>query len=130
MNISKIECLDIYKDFDRDEQGDSAWISKPLVLDLKVTGDHVERVEDQLFVGVDCNVSLTLLMKEKMCQANYIWEVSHCLEKWMVGELNAIYKDLNFLLSTHQTVALVNSLSLYICVCFFFSYALVLEYEM
>jgi hypothetical protein len=28
-------------------------------------------------VGADCNISPTLLMKEKKSQGNYIWEVSH-----------------------------------------------------
>jgi hypothetical protein len=45
----------------------------------------------------------------------------------MVGELNAIYIDLNFIVSTHQIVALVNPFR-FIFVLVFFSYALVLEY--
>jgi hypothetical protein len=40
-----------------------------------------------------------------------------------VGELHVIFRDIKFLVSTHQTVVLENTLSLYLCN--FFSYALV-----
>jgi hypothetical protein len=43
-------------------------------------------------IGVDCNISLILLMKEKKCQRNYIGEVQHCLEKWTTL-VNLNYKD-------------------------------------
>jgi hypothetical protein len=39
-----------------------------------------------LSVGVDCNVSLTLLSREKKGQENYIGEVSHCLKVEIEGD--------------------------------------------
>jgi hypothetical protein len=64
-----------------------------------------------------------LLMKKKKSQEKYIREVTHCLEKCIVGELHAIYiyRDLKFFFSTHQTVTPKTTLSLYLC-------ALVLKY--
>jgi hypothetical protein len=38
-------------------------------------------VKNEKCVGVDCNVSFTLLTKEKKSQRNYIGQVPHCLEK-------------------------------------------------
>jgi hypothetical protein len=52
-------------------------------------------------VGVDCNVSPTLLRKEKRLKTLY-WRSPTLLREVKRGELHAIYRDLKFLVSTHQ----------------------------
>jgi hypothetical protein len=42
---------------------------------------RIKKIKNNEFVGVDCNVSSTLLRKKKKGQENYSGEVSYRLEK-------------------------------------------------
>jgi hypothetical protein len=70
---------------------------------------------------LQCKSHIAKERKKKFKQI--IGEVPDCLEKWRVEELYAIYRDLKFLISTHQTVKPENNFSLYLCI-FFLLYML------
>jgi hypothetical protein len=61
---------------------------------------RIKKIKNNEFVGVDCNVSSTLLRKKKKGQENYSREVSHRLEKWRVEEL-MLYIETSIFLFQH-----------------------------